>query len=102
VIRGKTEKVRDAVFLAYRTNQRSARVGDWKLIRYPLINRTRLFNLKEDPDETKDLSCDGASAEKVRELTAALEQLQKEYDDVLPLTSAQPLPEKFDPPRRGK
>jgi arylsulfatase A-like enzyme len=100
VIRGRTERVRDAVFLAYRNNQRSARVGDWKLIRYPVINRSQLFNLKEDPDETKDLAADPAFAEKVKEMTAALERLQREYDDSLPLSSPNPPSDTFVPPAR--
>lgn len=99
VIRGQAEKVRDAVFLAYRDNQRSARVGDWKLIRYPQINRSQLFNLKDDPDETKDLSGDPAFGAKVKELTAALERLQKEHDDSQPLTTASPRSDTFTPPQ---
>ena len=66
VIRGQSEGVREAVFLAYRDVQRSIRQGDWKLIRYPQINRSQLFNLKDDPAETRDLAADPASASKVQ------------------------------------
>ena len=73
VIRGQSEGVRDTVFLAYRDFQCAIRQGDWKLIRYPQINRSQLFNLKDDPAETKDLAGDPASAGKLKELTALLE-----------------------------
>jgi arylsulfatase A-like enzyme len=90
VIRGESQGVRDAVFLAYRDFQRSIRVGDWKLIRYPEINRSQLFNLAADPAETHDLAADPASKSQVKELMARLEAEQKRLGDTLALTSAQP------------
>ena len=56
VIRGEAKQVRDAIFLAYRTVQRAVRQGDWKLIRYPQVNKTQLFDLRDDPHETWDLA----------------------------------------------
>ena len=82
-IRGESDGVRDTVFLAYRDVQRSVRQGDWKLIRYPQINRSQLFNLKDDPAETKDLAGDPRHADKLDELTALLEAEQKRHDDTL-------------------
>jgi arylsulfatase A-like enzyme len=96
VIRGQSRGVRDAVFLAYRDVQRSIRLGDWKLIRYPQINRSQLFNLKDDPSEINDLADDPRHADRVKELTAALADEQKAYDDTLMLTSAQPKPAEVD------
>jgi arylsulfatase A-like enzyme len=90
VIRGDSQGVRNAVFLAYRGFQRSIRVGDWKLIRYPEINRSQLFNLAADPAETHDLAADADSQSKVQELMARLEAEQKSLGDSLALTSAQP------------
>jgi arylsulfatase A-like enzyme len=90
VIRGESDSVRDSVFLAYRNFQRSIRVGDWKLIRYPEINRSQLFDLAADPAETHDLVADPASEPKLKELMARLEAEQKRLGDTLPLTSAQP------------
>jgi len=52
-------RVRDSVFLAYTKIQRGIRTDDdWKLITYNYRGRqrTQLFNLKEDPWETDDLS----------------------------------------------
>jgi arylsulfatase A-like enzyme len=90
ILRGESQGVRDAVFLAYRNFQRSIRVGPWKLIRYPEINRSQLFNLAADPAENHDLAADPASESKVQELMARLAAEQKRQGDTLPLTSAQP------------
>jgi arylsulfatase A-like enzyme len=96
MIRGESPSVRDAVFLAYRDVQRSIRVGDWKLIRYPEINRSQLFHLAEDPFERNDLAADPGSAGKVAELMTRLEAEQKRQGDTLLLTSASPKEDTVD------
>jgi arylsulfatase A-like enzyme len=88
--------VRETLFLAYRTVQRAVRQGDWKLIRYPQVDRTQLFNLKSDPDEKTDLAGDPKHATKVKELMALLAKQQKEHDDPQPLTVANPEPAEID------
>jgi arylsulfatase A-like enzyme len=90
VITGKTTKVRDYVFTAYRNCQRAVRDERWKLIRYPRINKNQLFDLEKDPHEINDLADKPEHTGKVREMMAILEKLQKEYDDSCPLTSANP------------
>jgi arylsulfatase A-like enzyme len=90
VMTGKQGKVRDVIFGAYRSFQRSVRTEEWKLIRYPHINHTQLFNLKDDPDETKDLAREANFAEKVKEMTKLLEDQQKQWGDKQPLTSEKP------------
>lgn len=95
VIRGQSPAVRDTVFLAYRTVQRAVRQGDWKLIRYPQINRSQLFNLKDDPHETKDLAGPG-NTQRVLSMFSLLERQQKLFDDTQPLTSDKPLPAEID------
>jgi arylsulfatase A-like enzyme len=84
--------VRDAIFLAYRDVQRSVRRGQWKLIRYPEVNKTQLFDLAADPFEMKDLAADPAQADRIKELMALLAEEQKRYGDTLPLTVASPQP----------
>ncbi|MBX6312007.1 MAG: sulfatase-like hydrolase/transferase [Isosphaeraceae bacterium] len=96
ILRGKAEGVRDAVFLAYRDVQRAVRQGDWKLIRYPQINKTQLFNLKDDPGETKDLADDPRYADRVRGLMALLEEQQRVFNDHQALTSEHPQPAEVD------
>ncbi len=51
VLRGESDAARDAIFLAYEDVQRAIRDDRWKLIRYPKINRTQLFDLQNDPHE---------------------------------------------------
>jgi len=71
IVRGKAAGVRDTLFLAYRSVQRAVRNDEWKLIRYPEINTSQLFNLQNDPDETNDLAADPIYAGRVAEMTAA-------------------------------
>ena len=54
--------------------QRSIRDGRWKLIRYPQINKTQLFDLQTDPFELHDLAGKTESAAKVQELMSRLER----------------------------
>lgn len=96
VIRGQAPQVRDTVFLAYRGVQRAVRQGDWKLLRYPQVDRTQLFNLKTDPDETKDLAGDPQYAAKVKELLALLEKQQAAHGDTQPLRVDNPQPAAVD------
>jgi arylsulfatase A-like enzyme len=55
VLTGEKKEVRDAVFGAFRDVQRMARTTRWKLITYPQINKTQLFDLENDPHELRDL-----------------------------------------------
>lgn len=41
---------------AYKEVQQAVSDAEWKLIDYPKANKSQLFNLKEDPAETRDLS----------------------------------------------
>jgi arylsulfatase A-like enzyme len=95
---GTAAGVRDAVFTAYRDCQRAVRVGRWKLIRYPLVDRTQLFDLDADPDERHDLAAAPDHAGRVAELLARLASLQKEYGDAAPLTVPSPKPSAWTPP----
>jgi arylsulfatase A-like enzyme len=85
IIKGEQTKVRDSVFGAYREVQRMVRTERWKLIRYPRINKSQLFDLKADPDELRDLSADPAQAERVKEMAGLLADWQKQLND--PLTA---------------
>ncbi len=96
ILRGQAEQVRDTILLAYRDVQRAVLHGRWKLIRYPQINRTQLFDLQTDPEETKDLAADPAQAERIKLLLAQLAAEQKRYDDTLPLEVASPKPAAVD------
>jgi arylsulfatase A-like enzyme len=101
VIKGEKSKVRDCLFTAYRDCQRSIRDDRWKLIRYPLINKTQLFDLQTDPHEMNDLADKPESADKIKELTALLEKTRKEYGDTAPLNVANPSKQEWTPDMAG-
>jgi arylsulfatase A-like enzyme len=89
---------RGPMMFAYRNVQRAVRDGRWKLIRYPLVDKTQLFNLDADPMETDDLAGKPENAEKVAELTATLRDLQRQFGDSAPLKVAKPRPAAWKPP----
>ncbi len=100
VIQGRRERVRDRVMLAYKNAQRSIRDERWKLIRFPQINRTQLFDLVSDPHETRDLSGDPKNAAVIERLMGKMADEQKRYDDRQPLTADQPKPAEFKHPAK--
>lgn len=81
---------RDTIFTSYRDVQRAIRHGNWKLIRYPQIHKTQLFDLANDPDETRDLFGDPLQVKRVAELTRRLREQQAIYGDMLPLSAENP------------
>jgi arylsulfatase A-like enzyme len=102
VIRGDTDKVRDRLFMAYKTWERSVRDDTWKLIRYPQINVSRLYNLKSDPREIVDLANNAEHREVANTMMDLMEEEQKRYGDKTPLTSASPGKAAFTPPHDFK
>ena len=74
-------KGRTSLFTVYRNTVRAVRDKDFKLIRYPLINRTQLFSLNDDPLELNDLAGKPAYAEKERAMMELLGQWQRQTDD---------------------
>ncbi len=92
IIQGRTEKVRDSIFLAYKNLQRAVRRGRWKLLRYPQVNKTQLFNLRQDPHERKNLADDPDHTDKVEELMVLMGEQQKFFGDTQPLSSESPKP----------
>jgi arylsulfatase A-like enzyme len=98
VIQGRAPKVRDVLYTAYRNGQRSIRDDRWKLIRYPLVDRTQLFDLRVDPRELTNVADLPANAANVAELTARLTKEMAAYADTQPLTVAQPKPAAWTPP----
>ncbi len=96
VIRGKKKDVRDTIFLAYKNVQRAVRKGDWKLIRYPKVDVTQLFNLKEDPHELVNLAKNEANKSKVQEMMELLVDQQKYFNDKAPLFVDNPQPAQVD------
>lgn len=101
VLKGETTAHREVIFTAYRNVQRALRDDRWKLIRYPRVDRTQLFDLRADPHEMNDLAGQPEHAARIREMTARLEQAQREAGDTCPLTVASPEPAAWKPPADG-
>lgn len=99
VIEGRAKTVREEMFLAYMKVQRAVIADGYKLIRYPQINRSQLFDFTNDPDELNDLANDPAQKERIASLMAKMGKWQKHYGDDLPLTSANPAPAEWSPPK---
>ena len=92
VIQGRADSVRDTLFLSYRQVQRAVRQGDWKLIRYPQVDVTQLFNLADDPYELNNLADDSKQADRVALMLTLLAEQQQQWDDAQPLSVPNPKP----------
>jgi arylsulfatase A-like enzyme len=100
ILRGQATAVRPVLYTAYRNCQRAIRDDRWKLIRYPLVDVTQLFDLAEDPHELKNLASDPKHAGKVAELIRRLADEMVAYGDPAPLTVARPAPAAWTPPSK--
>lgn len=98
ILSGKQNKVRDVLYTGYRHCQRSIRDDRWKLIRYPLVDRTQLFDLSIDAHELNNLADKPEHAAKVTELMALLQKEMTAHADGSPLTVPNPVPAEWTPP----
>jgi len=87
LIKGEKEVVFDNIYGAYRHFQRMVRSQDYKLIYYPMIKRTQLFDMQADPLEMNDLSKKPEHAERIETMMAQLEDWKKVVDDPLDLNA---------------
>ncbi|MEI7731846.1 MAG: sulfatase-like hydrolase/transferase [Verrucomicrobiota bacterium] len=102
VLRDPEKPSRAQLVFAYQKVQRSIRDDRWKLIRYPQINQTQLFDLQNDPLETKDLAATPDNATTVQALMKRLEAALKDYGDDCPLTVENPKPAAWSPEQATK
>ena len=98
VLEGKLQTARREIMLAYLNKQRAIRDEHWKLIRYPQVNVTQLFDLQTDPDEMNNLANEPVQRQRVAGMLSHLQSLQRYYADDLPLTIANPRPAAWMPP----
>jgi arylsulfatase A-like enzyme len=83
-LRDPTTPARAQMMFAYRNVQRAVRDERYKLIRYPLVDKTQLFDLQTDPQEITNLADQPAHAAKVREMLEQLHKQQQQSGDTAP------------------
>lgn len=83
IMNSRATGVRDEIFGAYRNAQRMIRTDRWKLIDYPQIGRSQLFDIKADPHEMHDLSDHPRHTALKERLRSRLTLLQRQFDDPL-------------------
>ncbi|GAB1450415.1 sulfatase-like hydrolase/transferase [Draconibacterium sp.] len=83
VIKGEKTGVRTSLYTAYRNTVRAVRTDEWKLIRYPQINYTQLYNLKSDPLEINNLAALPDQKPRVDEMMRLMKKWAVETNDTL-------------------
>jgi arylsulfatase A-like enzyme len=97
IITGEQKKVRDDLYFNYRHLMRGMRDEQYHLICYPPINHVQLFDLKNDPDELKNLAYDPKFAKRVEEMKTRTLAWEKELGlKPMPLTVASPKPKEIN------
>jgi arylsulfatase A-like enzyme len=91
---------RSQLVFAYKSVQRAVCDARWKLIRYPQVDRTQLFDLQSDPHEVANLADKPEHAAKVAELMALLAKEMQSSGDTASLTVANPKPAEWTPPAK--
>ena len=80
ILKGKAKGL-DAVYGAYLKGQRAIVQDDYKLILYPRVPVTLLFNVKKDPLEMKNLAANPEHQERMKKMYARFIELQQEVGD---------------------
>jgi arylsulfatase A-like enzyme len=99
VLTGQSQAIRDRLSMSVYLDNLDAHVlreGPWKLIRYPYLDRTQLFNLTEDPHELRDLS---AATDHESRIAAMMKSLATEMSAAgvkKPLTTDRRIPTEVD------
>lgn len=83
---------REGVFLRYAAGQRAWVEKRYKLIRYPQVHFTQLFDLAEDPHELRNLAGELEHHDRVRQMAARLQAAQARYNDALPWSAEERAP----------
>ncbi len=87
LINGEKDVVYDNIYGGYRHFQRMVRSQDFKLIYYPMIKRTQLFDMKADPLEMHDLSEQAQYQGQIATMMVQLADWQTIVEDPLDLNN---------------
>ena len=93
---GEVASLRDSVFTSFRDLMKAVRDHRWKLIRYPKVDHTQLFDMEADPHETTNLADDPSQEGRVGELTGLMREWQARVGDSHPLVVQDPGPKEID------
>ena len=85
IIQNKQKGVRNSLYTAYRNSVRAVRDKDWKLIYYPKINYTQLYNLNNDPHELNNLAKNSENQIKVDKMMKLLSYHRHATNDTINL-----------------
>ena len=100
VLKDPSKPARPFLMFGYKSFQKALNDGRWKLIRYPHVDRTQLFDLQADPYETKDLAAQPEHAERIKAMLAKLGTEMKADGDNDPLTAAKIVPAEWKAPSK--
>ncbi|MEO1856421.1 MAG: sulfatase-like hydrolase/transferase [Rubritalea sp.] len=93
---GKRDTIRDTVFMGFSGKIRSIRDERWKLLVYPEINHTQLFDLQNDPLERVNLAGRSETEDVTSKLMDSMQQWQKKLGDEQALHSDTPKAKEVD------
>ena len=96
VIFGEIKEVRSSLFTTYSNSQRAVKDHRWKLIQYPQIHYTQLFDLQNDPYELNNLAGDPFYKAKVEDMMQRLKEWQQKTGDEQPLFAEEKKPMDYD------
>lgn len=85
LLKGKEDKIYEAIYGGYRNFQRMVRTEKYKLIVYPHNGIQQLFDMENDTDEMKNLIDDKNYESVKKEMYEKLLELQQETGDTLKL-----------------
>lgn len=83
LIEGEKSTLYDSIYGSYRHFQRMLRTEEYKLIYYPHLKKTQLFNMITDPDELVDLSENKNQRKRIVAMMKELESWKKTVGDPL-------------------
>jgi arylsulfatase A-like enzyme len=93
---GNQTSVRDSVFLPFLDIQRAIRDERWKLIAYPKIGYLELFDLQNDPHETRNLQGRPEHAGIEQRLRDRMREWQERMGDRVEIPAVSRPPERID------
>lgn len=99
IVEGHPLPTREVLVTGYRNCMRAIRTDRWKLIRYPLVDVTQLFDLSTDPHELHNLADSESHRDRLAAMMSDLAREMARLDDPCPLTVPNPKPATWQPPK---